>query len=265
MATKKELLSELSFEYIRSFAVNTRIIQTRGLYHTKKDHVRALVRSLSKPETEFLHQKFQSGTPVDKTCERFLRMYRPDDSVIRKEMARVLNSEGAKNNAASLLFEVPLQSNRADMVVVNDSITVYEIKSPRDSYRRLPDQLDTYTAVADYVNVVHPRTDNSTEVIDENVGVIEFTYPDFDFHQTRESEFLMPEIGDRLSILWDSELQNIMVEEFGSDGTDMSRQEIEAKIQNECPGSRLNAHIRHQLKNRVRADDIDHGQATLSV
>lgn len=265
MVTKKELLSELPFEYLRSFAVQTQIIQTRGIYHTKKDHVRGLVRTLSRPEVEFLYQEYRSGSSVDETGERYLRIYRPNDSIIRGEMAHFLSPDGNNEEQLALLFEVPLQSNRADMLVVDDSITIYEIKSPRDSYRRLPDQLDTYTEIADYVNVVHAGDDDSTEMVDENVGVIEFTYPDFDFHQTREGKFLKPETKDRLSVLWDSELQQIREEVFSSKTTDMSRPEVESKLQNECSESSLNVLIRHQLKNRGRAGNACLGQSTLPI
>ncbi|WP_322003318.1 sce7726 family protein [Marinobacter alexandrii] len=57
-------------------------------------------------------------------------------------------------NTASLFTEFRVGNSKADVVVVNGTSTVYEIKSERDSLERLESQIDDYFKVFSRVNVI---------------------------------------------------------------------------------------------------------------
>lgn len=58
------------------------------------------------------------------------------------------------NDDAKLLTEVAVGNSKADIVVVNGTTTVYEIKTELDTLRRLENQLEDYIRVFDRINVL---------------------------------------------------------------------------------------------------------------
>ena len=77
-------------------------------------------------------------------------------------------------NAATLLNEVRAGSCKADVVVLNETSTAYEIKSERDSLVRLKNQLENYRQVFAEVNVVVSESHLSEvlQIAAEDVGII---------------------------------------------------------------------------------------------
>ena len=77
-------------------------------------------------------------------------------------------------NTAVLLNEFRVQDRKADVVVINGTSNVYEIKTERDSLRRLEKQVTTYRLVFANINVIvgmnHLETVLST--VPESVGVL---------------------------------------------------------------------------------------------
>ncbi len=57
-------------------------------------------------------------------------------------------------NSASMLNEFRVRTSKADLVILNETATVYEIKSERDSLARLVAQIDNYYRVFGRVNVI---------------------------------------------------------------------------------------------------------------
>jgi len=77
-------------------------------------------------------------------------------------------------NTASMINEFRIGSSKADIVILNGTGTVYEIKSERDSLRRLKDQLTSYLNVFASVNVLAGKN-HLREIIDtvpEEVGIL---------------------------------------------------------------------------------------------
>lgn len=77
-------------------------------------------------------------------------------------------------NTASMLHEFRVASSKADLVILNGTASVYEIKSERDSLVRLTNQIHDYQKVFAKVNVITSKS-QVNEVLDtvsNDVGVL---------------------------------------------------------------------------------------------
>lgn len=75
---------------------------------------------------------------------------------------------------ASMLNEFRTGSSKADVVILNGTATVYEIKSERDSLARLANQVENYKRVFARVNVIasEGHIEGILEKVPEDVGVV---------------------------------------------------------------------------------------------
>lgn len=75
---------------------------------------------------------------------------------------------------ASMLTEVRVEGNKADVVVLNGTSTVYEIKSERDSLTRLPGQLQAYRRAFASVNVItsEGHAEKVRDTSPDDVGIL---------------------------------------------------------------------------------------------
>lgn len=80
-------------------------------------------------------------------------------------------------NTATLLSEFRAGSSKADVVVVNGTTTVYEVKSERDKLERLPGQISDYLKVFGRVNVVvaEKHLKNAEQILPASVGILRLT------------------------------------------------------------------------------------------
>jgi len=80
-------------------------------------------------------------------------------------------------NTSQMLTEFRVGKNKADVVILNGSSTVYEIKSEYDSFARLDRQLQSYLMAFEYINLI--TSPSQIEIIKnhlpENVGILSFT------------------------------------------------------------------------------------------
>lgn len=94
------------------------------------------------------------------------------DSEIRSELTHLLRQQDA---SAAIIHELPLLRGRgrADLAFVNGSLSGYEIKSDRDSLRRLGDQVQHYDSVFEYATVVvtHSHIKNARRIIPQRWGI----------------------------------------------------------------------------------------------
>lgn len=90
---------------------------------------------------------------------------------------------------SSVLNEFRMGSCRADIVVLNGTATVYEIKTERDSLVRLANQIDSYRTVFGSVNVIssdiHLR--NIISSVPEDVGILSLS-KDFQISTVRKAK-----------------------------------------------------------------------------
>lgn len=84
-------------------------------------------------------------------------------------------------NTTTMLSEKRIGARRADLILVNGSMSAFEVKSDRDSIDRLPEQLYEYMQAIPRVNVVtsEKHIKAVTEIVPAGVGIILLTR---DFH-----------------------------------------------------------------------------------
>jgi len=107
----------------------------------------------------------------------------------------------------------------ADIAVINGSLQGYEIKSDQDTLNRLPNQIESYNKVFDFINIVVSKKFSTkiehhipewwgilkVEEIDEHIFINEYRKP------TLNSSICPYSL---LQLLWKEELI-LMIEEFG--------------------------------------------------
>jgi len=97
--------------------------------------------------------------------------------VYKNEIANKIVLGRHSINTAQLLSELRVGTSKADLVIINGTSTVYEIKSHYDSLARLAGQLESYSRVFDHINVVvaPSQVDQVTQYVAEEVGVLVLT------------------------------------------------------------------------------------------
>lgn len=80
-------------------------------------------------------------------------------------------------NTSQMLTEFRVGKNKADVVILNGSSTVYEIKSEYDSFARLNKQIQSYLMAFEYINLI--TSPSQIEIINKHlpktVGILSFT------------------------------------------------------------------------------------------
>lgn len=187
MTTKRELLHEISFHFLKEFCAQTKIIRSRGNYY-KKDFVRSIGRRLTKEECEFVNEQFQADQPADAVSQRFLMNFYPDENLVRKQFHSYLVDELVGSANDEVIFnEMPISGVRSDINRFNGKSYTYELKSPRDSPARLTHQLGTYLNLFEHVYIVVPEDSDKYSVENKRVGIFTYDYPSFDFRLEMEA------------------------------------------------------------------------------
>jgi len=77
------------------------------------------------------------------------------DVDVRRALCAQLNDEHGGEDDTLILNELGLCGEvRVDVAVVNGALSGFELKSARDTLRRLPQQVNTYSRVLDYATLV---------------------------------------------------------------------------------------------------------------
>lgn len=78
---------------------------------------------------------------------------------------------------SQILTEFRIGKNIADLIILNGTTTVYEIKSDYDSFKRLYNQIETYSRAFEFVNVITSpaQTEKAINSLPENIGVLSLT------------------------------------------------------------------------------------------
>ncbi|WP_181015912.1 sce7726 family protein [Microbacterium sp. BH-3-3-3] len=104
---------------------------------------------------------------------RLLSTY-PNEYAFKNEIISKIIVGKHSPSTASALIEQPMGSSVADVLILNGTSTVYEVKTDLDSFARLPAQLADYSRHAEYVYVVvsERRVEPADRAVPGNVGVI---------------------------------------------------------------------------------------------
>ncbi len=123
----------------------------------------ATLRALAAPEPWEAMSRFAifgdarlSGTIGELVDDAFasLRSTRRSEYVFKNDVVSRLIFGRHKPTTASAALEFGIRNSKADVVVVNGTTTVYEMKTDYDSFARLESQLSDYSEFAEHVYVV---------------------------------------------------------------------------------------------------------------
>ncbi|MCF8024826.1 MAG: sce7726 family protein [Desulfobacteraceae bacterium] len=80
-------------------------------------------------------------------------------------------------NTSQMLTEFRVGQSKADIVLLNGTSTVYEIKSQYDSFARLGKQIESYFEIFDYINVIASpsQSEKLISILPDQVGVLVLT------------------------------------------------------------------------------------------
>lgn len=97
-----------------------------------------------------------------------------DEYIYRAAISQKILMGTHSLRTASMLNEFRAGSSKADLVILNGTATVYEIKSERDSLARLATQVENYKRVFAKVNVIasEGHIDGIIETVPKDVGVM---------------------------------------------------------------------------------------------
>ena len=98
-----------------------------------------------------------------------------NDLDIRKVLKSELLDKHGNDSETIILEELGLKQGRAriDLVIINDRMHGYEIKSDRDTLKRLPEQVQIYSSIMDCVTLIvgYRHAYNALKMIPEWWGV----------------------------------------------------------------------------------------------
>jgi len=99
---------------------------------------------------------------------------RRDEYIYRAAVTKKILLGKHSLRTASMLNEFRAGSCKADLVILNGTATVYEIKSERDSLSRLANQIDNYKRVFATVNVIvgESHVESVQQVVPDDVGIL---------------------------------------------------------------------------------------------
>jgi hypothetical protein len=78
----------------------------------------------------------------------------PTEAIVRESLREEVLATAPKQTEAVYEFWVPRSNERADVVVIGTAMLGYEIKTDRDTLRRLPRQVEAYSRLFDRCTVV---------------------------------------------------------------------------------------------------------------
>lgn len=125
---------------------------------------------------EFINQPTTLGLFFDQVYDYLSNNYR-NEYVYKNVIANKILLGKHSLNTSRMLTEFRVGTNKADVVLLNGSSTVYEIKSEYDSFARLEKQIRSYLEMFDYINVVtsSSQVNKLNEFLPNSVGLIVLT------------------------------------------------------------------------------------------
>jgi hypothetical protein len=189
-----------------------------------------------------------------------------NDRDIRTVLKAELMRKYAKDNNTLVLDELGIRhgASRIDLVVVNHRLHGYEIKSDRDSLKRLPDQIKAYNSIMDRITLVvgYRHAYNALKMVPEWWGVRlaetkkrSGTVVLSDARLPRDNPEV--DLNAVVALLWRDEALRILEELGKAKGVhSKTRTDIYQRLVEVSKPDYIRARVRQQLKSREgwRAD-----------
>lgn len=131
------------------------------------------------------------------------------DKEIRKILIAYLQAQGTEMR---IYQEKSIGSSVCDLMVVTDRMTGYEIKSDSDDYKRLPDQVETYSRFFDrnYIVVGRRHAQSVQEKVPNDWGILCIEQDRVAvLRQAKDNKAVF--VRSQLSVLWKLELKNLLL------------------------------------------------------
>ena len=125
-----------------------------------------------------LLRELEPHTLVSEIFDKVYEILRSDnylhEYIYKNTIARKILLGRHNLNTATMLSEFRVANRKADLVIINDESTVYEIKTDLDNLERIGSQIEAYTKLFDRVYVVTSPNKLSTiiELIPPEIGVL---------------------------------------------------------------------------------------------
>lgn len=174
-------------------------------------------------------------------CERQIKYY--------------LTKRFLRNSKEVTLFEMRIEKSRLDFGRINGSSHAYEIKTELDTLNKLEKQINDYSKVFEFINVVvHPKhLKKVKEIIPEYCGIEIYNIePQFEFHTEREAE-KNPLINSRAQIdaLTTKDL-DFVIHKTNSIMSLNKRKDKEEYIYSNFSCEDINSYFKEAIKQRYR-------------
>ena len=172
-----------------------------------------------------------------------------NDPEIRKILISYLEAQA---DDLRIYNEKVIGSVVCDVLAVSDELVGYEIKSDRDSYRRLEQQVRFYDLYFDrnYIVVGASHAASVYKKVPEHWGIICITHDKTEVVRSAEPSPVCSR-SRQLSILWRNEFKNILVKNKLPLYNRKSKEFIAKKLEKTVDPLLLGRQIAHELKHRV--------------
>ncbi len=116
------------------------------------------------------------GQFFDSTYHLLFKSYR-NEYIYKNVIANKILLGKHSLNTSQMLTEFRVAKNKADVVILNGTTTVYEIKSQYDSFARLGKQIESYLEIFDYINVITSpsQAEKLVTILPEKAGILVLT------------------------------------------------------------------------------------------
>lgn len=248
--TKQDYLYEIPFEYLLGFIGLTALLRNYN-YFTKKDFVQALLRNIAYDDCELLYNFYKKGSPFEEASTFYLNK-NPTAEYIKIKFEEHLHLN--EKDVGSLRYEFPIPNSRVDILRINNNSYAYEIKSIRDSIKRLDGQLNALYGIFENIYLIIPEylRENLDEKND-SYGIIYFNECDnkIKFITDRYSncdELLNPK--KQLDILTYTELNNLFYEVLKNTNI-KNREDLEKEIMDNNSKKEINQYFKKYIQNKI--------------
>ncbi|MGD1008252.1 MAG: sce7726 family protein [Ignavibacteriaceae bacterium] len=125
---------------------------------------------------ETIKNNYKLADIYDALFEYLLENYR-SEYVYKNAIALKILLGRHSLNTSSLLTELRVKSSKADIVILNGTSNVYEIKTEYDTLDRLDEQINSYLGMFDKIYVVTHSSQlmKIKKVLDKRIGVLELS------------------------------------------------------------------------------------------
>lgn len=255
MNTKQEYLLSIPFEYLLSFIGHSHLVRPRNNYFTKKDYVRRIIRTLSSSDCKWLNSMYIHEIPSDKAASLFLKRY-PTANVVRKAFVEHIYGNDHED-IGDISYEFPIYKTRIDIARIQGDSYAYEIKSIRDSPRRIEHQISTMKKIFEKTYLVLPKVKKllSSISIDKKVGIYHYLLDDENIIFKKRRTAIKGTSFDSLAqlrIFRTNELAQFYNDVFDSNSEKGNRSFMEQLLVNNIPSSKINAKFKDVLRSRFQ-------------